>query len=562
MLSALKIQLQSHLEQSLKDSLPPQVALPPLELDTPAEKIHGEFSCNIALKSTKILKKPPLDIAREFCAIFQKAVQTTPLKGKIDKIEVKKPGFINFFLSRHALCDVLVQIFQEKERYGKSDFGRRKKIQIEFVSANPTGPLSVAHARQAAVGDALAHILDFLGFDVTREYYVNDEGNQINFLGASVGLRAQEILTKRSVVEDQFTDNHYRGEYIKDIAQRFLADKKIKDAEALEDKAKLAEMAQYAVDYLMGVIKKELADFGVHFDVWSYQSRIATKDHIEDVLAYLGGKGFLYEKDGALWFKSTDFEDDKDRVVEKSDGTYTYLTPDIVYHKNKFERGFAKVINIWGPDHHGYIPRLKAAVEALGKERKALEVLIVQLATIFRDGQPVSMSTRRGQYISLREVMDEVGVDAARFFFLMRHINAHLDFDLELAKKETPENPVYYIQYAHARIHSINKKAGQEHIKMKTSGFCLLKEKEELDLLKKLGNFPDVVMVCYNELDPYALVNYLQELATVFHRFYDCHRVLGEDKALSAERLALVNATRMVLANGLRLLGVSTPERM
>ncbi len=559
MLSNFRTKLQFHIERSLKDALPSyKKTLPSVELEIPADSQHGEFSTNIALKSSKVFKKSPMALADEFCATLQGVEQDDLLKGGITKIEVKKPGFINFYLKPKLLYGIIDEIFEEKEKYGRTHFGAKKKIQIEFVSANPTGPLSIAHARQAAVGDALVNILDFLGFDASREYYINDSGNQINLLGSSIKCRAIEHLGGKV----EFPEDGYQGSYIKDIAKIFLDTNNISTSQALES-VTAEKFSDFGKTYLLDAIKKDLDDFGVHFDVWSYESKIATKTNIEAILDYLGEKGFLYEKDGALWFKSTDFGDDKDRVVEKSDGTYTYLTPDIVYHKNKFERKFEQVINIWGPDHHGYIPRLKAAVEALGQDREALEVLIVQLATIYRDGKPVSMSTRRGEFISLREVIDEVGVDAARFFFLMRHIKVHLDFDLELAKKETAENPVYYIQYAHARVHSINAKAAQEKIKLKKSNFQLLKEEEELALIKKLGSFSDILMICYNELDPYALVSYLQDVATSFHKFYDCHRVIDpKNKELSSERLALVNASRMVIANGLRLLGLSTPEKM
>ena len=558
MLSNLREQLKKHLEQSLKKKLPATVNLPSIELDIPAEKIHGEFSCNIALKSAKLLQKSPIAIAEQFCAIVEQALPAnTQLNGKIAKIEVKKPGFINFFLTPAALREIITDIFRDGNNYGRSTHGQDKKVQVEFVSANPTGPLSVAHARQAAVGDALANVLNFIGFKASREYYVNDGGNQINLLGESIKCRAVELLGGTA----ELPENGYQGEYVKDMAKEFIAKAKIENLADI-NKQDPVSFKNYGVDHLLGVIRKDLEDFNVHFDCWTHETKVATKDSINAILDLLQKKGLLYEKDSALWFRSTDFGDDKDRVVRKSDGSYTYLLPDIVYHRNKYDRGFEKLINLWGPDHHGYIPRIKAAAQALGKSPDSLTVLIVQLATIYRDGKPVSMSTRRGEFISLREVIDEVGVDAARFFFLMRHINAHLDFDLELAKKETPENPVYYIQYAHARIHSINKKAQEAGLKQRENSFSLLNAPEELDLIKKLGSFPDMLFVCYHELDPYALMQYLHELAMVFHKFYDQHRVIGEDTNLSSERLALANATKIVLANGLRLLGLSTPERM
>ena len=558
MLTNLREQLRIHLEESLKKKFPATVSLPSVELDIPAEKMHGEFSCNIALKSAKLLQKPPFSIAEEFSAVVSQALPfNTELREKIDRIEVKKPGFINFFLTPKALYEIISEIFKEGNNYGRSKHGQDKMVQVEFVSANPTGPLSVAHARQAAVGDALANILNFIGFKASREYYINDGGNQINLLGESIKCRAIELLGGTA----ELPENGYQGEYVKDMAREFIAQNKIKNLADI-NKQDPVSFKNYGVDHLLAVIRKDLEDFNVHFDCWTHETKVATKESINAILDLLQKKGFLYEKDSALWFRSTDFGDDKDRVVRKSDGSYTYLLPDIVYHKNKYDRGFEKLINLWGPDHHGYIPRIKAAAQALGKNPDSLNVLIVQLATIYREGKPVSMSTRRGEFISLREVIDEVGVDAARFFFLMRHINAHLDFDLELAKKETPENPVYYIQYAHARIHSINKKAQEAGLKQKENNFSLLSAPAELDLIKKLGSFPDMLFVCYHELDPYALMQYLHELAMVFHKFYDQHRVISDDADLSSERLALANATKIVLANGLRLLGLSTPERM
>ncbi len=557
MLTELKDQLQALIEASVKEAHPALEQYPSATLEIPADKIHGELSTNIAMRLTKLAKKDPISVATELCSIIQKNLSKSPLKDKVKSVEVKKPGFINFYLTVNAFYDILADVFKKGKDYGRLAEGKKQKLQIEFVSANPTGPLSVAHARQAAVGDALANIFKFVGYDVTKEFYLNDEGNQINILGRSIELRAREELGE-SVT---FPEDGYQGDYIKDMAKEFMAKRKVKTVADL-NKIAPEDFRQFGVDYLLAVIKEELKNFGVIFDVWSHQSKIATLKNTEKVLIELKDKGFIYEHEGAWWFKSTQFGDDKDRVVKKSDGSFTYLAPDIVYHKDKFQRGFNQVFNIWGPDHHGYIPRIKAAVAALGFDPKNLEVLIVQLATIFRDGKPLSMSTRRGQYISLREVMDEVGVDAARFFFLMRHTSAHLDFDLELAKKETPENPVYYIQYAHARINSLLEMAGQSKLKPKQTGLKLLKEEEELDLMKKIGSFSDILMICVAQRDCFALVNYMQELATCFHRFYDKHRVIGDDKDLSSERLGLIDATRIVIANGLTLLGVSAPVKM
>ncbi len=526
-------------------------------VDAPADKSNGDFSCNIALQLSRILKKNPLIIAQELLPLIEQELASRPLKSSVAKVEIKG-GFINFYLSLAGFYSFLEDVFKQIDAYGRSNFGASLPFCLEFVSANPTGPLTVAHGRQAAVGDTLVNILSTVGFDAKKEYYVNDEGNQINILGRSIGVRAKQHFGS----SEPFPEGGYQGDYIREMAKIFIADNNIKNLDQLEQ-VEPAAFRAFGVRYLMDVIKKDLIDFDVHFDVWSYQSKIATTAAIEALLADLKAKGFVYENEGALWFKSTHWGDDKDRVVRKSNGDYTYLTPDIVYHKNKFERGFKRIVNILGPDHHGYIPRIKAAAGALGKSPDDLDVLIVQLATIFRDGKEVSMSTRRGEFITLREVIEEVGRDAGRFFFLMRQSSAHLEFDLELAKKQSAENPVYYIQYAHARIFSVIRKAkGETGLSPKQSGFALLKEVEEIDLMRKIGFYPEVLIACAKTLEPYALVRYLQELAGCFHKFYDACRVLDDNKDLSSERLALIEAARIVLRNGLKLLGVSAPEKM
>lgn len=574
----IKVKLQQILTQIIAESYPDQDGIPAIELSVPADKVHGDFACNIAMKSAKIFHKAPIAIAEEMAIILTAGLKASELGDKVDKVEVKHPGFINFFFKSDVLYATLAEILNKKEEFGKSDFGQNEKIMIEFVSANPTGPLSIAHARQAAVGDALTNILKFIGFDAHKEYYVNDGGNQIRMLGKSFRLRMLELLGEKI----EYPEECYQGEYIKDMSLVMLNEQREKkelaslimdDLKALSPDEKEFNLKwlnewddktfeNFSASYILDIIEKELLDFNVKFDCWSYESKISTKAEILKMFDLLASKGLTYEQDGALWFKTTDLGDDKDRVLRKSDGSFTYLAPDIVYHKNKFDRGFNRVFDILGPDHHGYIPRLKAAAQALGKKADDVEVLIVQLATIYRNGEVISMSTRTGQYVSLREVMEEIGVDAARFFFLMRHIRQHLDFDLELAKKQSSDNPVYYIQYAYARVNSINTKAQAAAIEMKVDGFAFLTEEEELDLIKKMASFKEALVYCYNQRDPYPLVNYLQELATCFHRFYDRHRVVDEDKNLSSERLALANAAQIVLANGLRLLGVSAPEKM
>ncbi len=556
MFAETRRQLQALIAASLK-SLEGAGDVPVL-IDVPADKQHGEFSCNAALQLGRVLKKSPLSIAQQILPGLQASVQSSPLHPFIRSIEIKAPGFINFYLSTEGFYQVLYDVLRRQQDYGCSDYGAGLSFCLEFVSANPTGPLTVAHGRQAAVGDSLVNILLAVGFDARREYYVNDEGNQINILGKSIQARAQQYLGQ----EVAFPEDGYQGDYIRAMAEAFVQAKGIKTTADLKE-CQEADFRRFGVDYLMAMIQKDLEDFGVHFDIWSYQSKIADAKAIAEVLADLCARGFIYEQEGAWWFKSTLWGDDKDRVVRKSDGQYTYLAPDIVYHKDKFARGFKRIVNILGPDHHGYIPRIKAAAGALGKSVDDLDILIVQLATIYRGGKEVSMSTRRGEFISLREVMDEVGRDAGRFFFLMRQANAHLEFDLELAKKQSAENPVYYIQYAHARIHSIIRKAKDEyHCAPKTKDLGLMQAPEEIDLMRKIGLYPDILIGCAKTLEPFSLVRYLQEVAGAFHKFYDSCRVLDEHKELASERLALIEAARMVLGNGLKLLGVSAPEKM
>ncbi|MBI3602621.1 MAG: arginine--tRNA ligase [Candidatus Omnitrophica bacterium] len=557
----IRRQLQELVQKSLptgQAGLSSLETVAPILIDIPADKAHGELSCNIALQLSRTLKKNPMAIAADILKNLQQELTQHPLKNFFANIEVKQPGFINFYLSPQGFYAILETVLNKKDDYGKSSHGARTPFCLEFVSANPTGPLTVAHGRQAAVGDSLVNVLKTVGYKAQKEYYVNDEGNQINILGRSIYFRAKEILGDKA----EFPEDGYQGDYIRTIAEEFIKKHAIKASGALE-KINPQQWRQFGADYLMGLIKKDLEDFNVHFDIWSYQSKIATTKAMERVLADFNAKGYIYEHEGAWWFKSTQWGDDKDRVVKKSNGEYTYLTPDIVYHQDKFARGFKHIVDILGPDHHGYIPRIKAAAAALGKSVDDLDVVIVQLATIYRSGKPVSMSTRRGEFITLREVMDEVGTDAARFFFLMRQTDAHLDFDLELAKKTSAENPVYYIQYAHARIHSIIRKATDEsHLTPRLKSFSLLKEVEEMDLMRKMALYPQVLLICAKQLDPFALGRYLQELAGCFHKFYDAHRVLDENKELSRERLALIEAARIVLGNGLRLLGVTAPEKM
>jgi arginyl-tRNA synthetase len=517
-----------------------------LYLDFPQDNRFGDLSTNIALRLSKATAKSPYEIATVLTDNIKKYLEKSILRNYIKEVRAEGAGFINFYLSNNYFYEQLHNVISKGENFIRANVGKGRRVLIEFVSANPTGPLSVAHARQAAAGDVLANILDCLGFRVRREYYLNDEGNQINILGKSIELRLKELSGERV----EFPEDHYQGEYIYDIA-RVIKDQGLK----------VKDFSGYGVKYILNIIKNELNDFGVRFDYWYSQKKLRESGKINRALDFLKKKSFIYEQDGALWFKSTLFGDDKDRVVVKSDGTYTYLAPDIAYHQDKFKRGFSWLINFWGPDHHGYINRLKAAVVALGKNPDSLSIIIVQLASIFREGKPIQMSTRRGQYITLREVLDEVGLDASRFFFLMRRTASHLDFDLGIAKKQTSENPVYYVQYAHTRICSILQNSSIK-ARFKDTDLTVLKEKEEIELIKKLCQFSYILNICFTTLDPYMLTVYLQELAENFHKFYDKHRVLGQDDKLTKARLALIEGARLAISSGLDLLGVSRPEKM
>lgn len=521
------------------------IALLQIYLEVPKDKKFGDFSTNVAMRLARELKRSPIDIANTLLGEIKK-------DNMIERIKIEKPGFINFYVSDAAVIEVLGEISKEGDRYGRLSVGKNKKIQIEFVSANPTGPLTVAHGRQAAVGDSLARIFQFSGYKVTREYYINDEGVQMNILANSVKARFMEILGEKS----EFPENGYKGAYIYEIAKEIKDTGKTKGG----SEKSLKYFSDYAYKWIMSRIKKDLGDFGVNFDVWYSQKKLSETGKIEKTLSILKKNGFLYEKDGATWLASTRFEDDKDRVVIKKDGSFTYLAPDIAYHKEKFKKGYDKVINIWGPDHHGYVNRIKAACQALGFDKNRLSILISQLVTLYRDKKPVKMSTREGEFITLRQVIDEVGSDAGRFFFIMRRTDSHLDFDLELAKAKTMDNPVYYIQYAHARIASVINFSGSKKPNLK--GLHLLREREEIDIIKTLIEYPKTIEASIRNLEPYILLAYLQGLASSFHSYYNSHRIVTDDSRVTEARIALVRVIKDIFFNGLILLGVSAPEKM
>ena len=559
-LSLLRESIEAYLASfpSLHQSLVKNL-LDSVMIEIPKEKEFGDFSCSIALRMASLLHRSARDVACEIAGALKDLAARQKDQRLIKSVEVKGAGFINIFFKDEVFFDLLTSIHLEGHHCGKMDLGQGQRLLLEFVSANPTGALSVAHARQAAVGDALANVLARAGYEVTREYYLNDEGNQINILGRSIDLRYKELAGEKI----EFPEDHYQGTYIVDLARELLENSSSrKKIENLDPEKREIFFIDYGVEKILAIIKKELDDFGVHFDVWYSQKALGKSGKIENVFKRFQEKGLIYESEGALWFKSSQFGDDKDRVVRKSDGSYTYLAPDIAYHEDKFKRGYGKLIDIWGPDHHGYIPRMKAAVQALQQDKEALSIIIVQLATLFRQGVPVPMSTRKGQYVTLTEVLAEVGRDASRFFFLMRKTDSHLDFDLELAKKQTSENPVYYVQYAHARISGILAGAKEKKINLKSPDLSLLKEAEERDLMKALFEFNYCLVVCAKQLEPYHLTAYLQSLAATFHRFYDRHKVLSDDRNLTVARLSLAAATKTILSAGLALLGVSSPEKM
>ncbi len=526
---------------------------------TPKEEKFGNLSTHLVLKLAKEMKKPPRVLAEAISHELWAKVQGSALRARIEKIVVEGPGFLNFYYAAQETASVLFRIQKEGADFGRPAVEKKRNILLEFVSANPTGPLTVAHGRQAALGDALARILRFCGHEVTKEYYNNDEGVQINTLGLSLQLRLRELVTGKT---EEVPENYYQGDYLKEIAQILF--KK-------NPKADLAECRRFARDFIMEGIKKDLTDFDVTFDSYYSQEALGRSGKVEKTLETLKSKGVVFESEGAVWLRSTDFGDDKDRVLIKSDKNYTYLTPDIAYHHEKFNRGFDELIDILGPDHHGYIARLKASQAALGHDPSRVNVLIAQLVTLYEGGQQVRMSTRAGEFVTLRQILDEVGRDAGRFFFVMRKFDAHLDFDLALAKSQTPDNPVFYIQYAHARVESI-----KNNFKEKTGSLPLefpqnpkneqialkLSNPQEMLLLKSLSQFEEAVLGAATTMEPYRLVPYLMDLAASFHRFYAESRVVTEDPELSQARLVLANCVQSVLRQGLHLLGVTAPLKM
>jgi arginyl-tRNA synthetase len=536
-------------------------------VEFPPPNIAGDFSCNVALVMAKEIKSSPYALARKITML----IDTTNI---CNKVEIAGAGFINFFISPGRLYEELEAICKQGEMYGKENIGRQELIQIEFVSANPTGPLHIGHGRGAAIGDALANILTFIGYKVEKEYYVNNRGKQIEVLGCSVMLQYDKISgqqldrKEKKYLEEKKSEDIYKGEYIEEIARKIFNDKKYNKIEKGRERGHWF-FEKAAIEIIQGWIEQVLNDLGVKFNTWFQESKLYEKKgrqtQIDKVTTLLKKKGYLYDKDGAIWFASSKLGDEKDRVVVRKNNEPTYLASDIAYHYDKFvQRKFKKVINIWGADHHGYVARLKGVITALGYNPQDLKVILYQLVSLYRGGKQIAMSTRKGEFVTLREVINEVGPDVCRFFFLMRGANSSLDFDLEIAKKQSPENPVYYIQYAHARICSIFKEAEKKNYscRKKNIQLELLKEPEELELMKKLAFYPDIVQLCARKLEPHHIVIYLQDLAKNFHSYYNKFRILSDDIALRQARLKLVKGIKKIISNGLNLLGVSVPEKM
>ncbi len=551
-------QVQSKLKEEIraavvKANLATEEQIPDVVLEIPKEKAHGDYSTNMAMQLARVAKKAPRMIAEALIENFDRS------KASIEKIELAGPGFINFYMNNAYLTDLIPTVLDAGDAYGETTVGGKQKVQVEFVSANPTGDLHLGHARGAAVGDSLSNILAKAGYDVSREYYINDAGNQINNLAVSIEARYFQALG----LDKPMPEDGYHGADIigigKSLAEEF-GDKYVN----VDGQERFEFFREYGLKVEMAKLQKDLEDFRVGFDVWYSETSLYKNGKIDEALKVLRDNGYIYEEEGATWLRSTDFGDDKNRVLIKQDGSYTYLTPDIAYHKDKLDRGFEKLINIWGADHHGYIPRMKAAIQSLGYASDALEVEIIQLVHLYKNGEKMKMSKRTGKAVTMRDLVDEVGLDATRYFFAMRSSDTHMDFDLDLAVSESNENPVYYAQYAHARICSILRSGEEQGMAVdKTADFSLIGAEKEIDLLKKLGEFPQAVSEAALKRVPHRVTNYIMELASTFHSFYNAEKVLDlEHPERTKARLALINAVQITLKNALKLIGVSAPERM
>ena len=528
--------------------------MPDIVIEEPKDEKMGDFATTLAIQLARSEKKNPKAIAEMICGYLNDAADS------IESAEVAGPGFINVKMSKDFFLIRLKEAILQGREFGQSDVGQNKKVLLEFVSANPTGPLHVGHGRGAAVGHALSCLLKKAGFAVSTEYYINDVGNQMNTLGRSTWMRYQELLKKKI----EFPDDGYKGEYIKDIAQAVI------DADGSShldkhDEDALTFFRGFSKDFILEGIRDDLKEFRVEFDRWFKESSLDDDDSVNKSIDWLRDKGFVYEKDGATWVKTSQFKDDADRVIIKQGGERTYFCSDIAYHKNKVDRGFDLILDLWGADHHGYVPRMQSVLQAMNYDEEVFKVLLVQFVSLKRGGQKVSMSTRSGEFETLADVVAEVGVDATRFFFLMRSSDSHLDFDLDLAKKESPENPVYYIQYAHARICSVFRTAVEQEvplIDLVSADISLLNTAEEFALIKKILAYKACIEKSALSQEIHRIAFYLQELVSIFHSYYKQHRVVTENQELTRARLLLLDCLRNVIASGLGILGVSSPEKM
>ena len=577
--------LESALQSLVGQGVLPEDLSPKIVVENTRDKSHGDFATNLALTLAKPAKSNPRALAQQLC-------DALPASAQIAKTEIAGPGFINFFVNDAAIYSVVGDILAQAEKFGRIDASDTPRVQVEFVSANPTGPLHVGHGRGAAYGATVADLLAAAGVNVEREYYVNDAGRQMNILAISVWLRYLELLGATL----RFPANGYQGHYIRDIAhdlQQAVSDRLQHSVDTVFDGIPadepeggnkeihidaLIERAQSllgddyltlfdaGLDAILADIREDLGEFGVDYQCWFSERSLTSSGDVDAALQRLQDSGYLFEKEGNTWFKSTDFGDDKDRVVKRANGQTTYFASDIAYHMNKFERGFDKVINVWGADHHGYITRVKAAIQALGYNPERLIVKLVQFAILYRGGERVQMSTRSGSFVTLRELRDEVGTDACRFFYVTRKADQHMDFDLDLAKSESKDNPVYYIQYAHARVCSVMRKLESEGMAWDAdeglANLNLLEQEAERDLVTTLSKYPETLQNAALNFEPHMLANYLKDLASDFHTYYNGHKMLIENKELRNARVTLSSAVRQVLANGLSLLGVSAPEQM
>src|SRR5512134_3250131 len=572
--------LKSHVTQLFADALAMVAPQSPVQIEVqrPKQAEHGDYACNLALQLARPLKRNPRDVAKAL-------LDALPPSRYVEKAEVAGAGFINVFLRASAKQQVPLMVLAAGAQYGRLRIGQGRKVQVEFVSANPTGPLHVGHGRGAAYGASLANLLEAAGYAVSREFYVNDAGRQMDILALSTWLRYLDFAGEQLA----FPANGYQGEYVRAMARNIFeqhgrryvrpaaevardvpAD--AEDAEARLDvmianaKRLLAEDYAYIHGFVLteqlGDCRNDLAEFGVTFDSWFSEGSLYESGKVEQAMASLERRGHVYVQDGARWFRSSAFGDEKDRVVQRENGQYTYFASDIAYHLNKFERGFERVIDVWGADHHGYIARVKGALQALELDPERLTVALVQFAVLYRDGKKVSMSTRAGEFVTLRELRNEVGNDAARFFYVLRRSDQHLDFDLDLAKSQSQENPVYYVQYAHARIASVLREWGGDPASLAGADASPLTGPRELDLLQRLLEYPEVIEGAARELSPHLVVFYLRELAGAFHSYYNAERFLVPEEDVRNARLALSAAVGQVIRNGLALLGVSAPEKM